>query len=266
MLIGDVYFCFTAYKDLEQEEAGDTYIHTFTLTPWPAGDTRYFYFHGEMAGVPAPSTSPIFGRSLYFTPGYFSVSVTHAWDEFQKLGVGIICCCPGCPYNYIVGRYQTPGQQLCTALIFRSLPLPHCAEVTAAFIKFTARIDKATTVVRSRISVEPDTNPPWWHCATEAEYFTRLAARLAWTSWDDIEPWLADNVYYSPDIASLLQALANQPAWQPYQNAGIFWEDAELRSSWWALNYRAAYSFTGDPAKAPELSVHYNHWQVREVT
>ncbi|MBA7707512.1 hypothetical protein ES703_116386 [subsurface metagenome] len=56
----DVRFCFVAYHDNEQAEPGDTLIHTFLKEPWPVCETRYFYFHGTIAGGPSPSTSGIF--------------------------------------------------------------------------------------------------------------------------------------------------------------------------------------------------------------
>jgi len=61
-LHGDKRFCFVAYHDNEQEEAGDTYEHTFTKEPWAHCETRWFYFHGEIDATPSPSTSPIFSK------------------------------------------------------------------------------------------------------------------------------------------------------------------------------------------------------------
>ena len=58
--MADPYFCFDNYHDNEQEEPGDTLTHTFIKQPWPYCETRYFYFHGSIAAVPSPSTSPIF--------------------------------------------------------------------------------------------------------------------------------------------------------------------------------------------------------------
>jgi len=57
---GDRYFCFTVYQDNEQEEAGDTLVHTFIKHDWPHCSTRYFYFWGEVSGVACQSTTAIF--------------------------------------------------------------------------------------------------------------------------------------------------------------------------------------------------------------
>jgi len=56
----DVRLCFVAYQDNEQDEAGDTLLHTFTKPLWTPCRPYWFYFHGEIAGQPSPSTSPYF--------------------------------------------------------------------------------------------------------------------------------------------------------------------------------------------------------------
>lgn len=57
---GDIRFCFTVYEDNEQEEEGDTMIHTFIKPAWPICETRWFYFIGSIAGEWSVSESPIF--------------------------------------------------------------------------------------------------------------------------------------------------------------------------------------------------------------
>lgn len=54
--------CFVVYNDLEQNEAGDTILHTFTIDPWQSCETRWFYFHGTIDGVVSPSASCIFSH------------------------------------------------------------------------------------------------------------------------------------------------------------------------------------------------------------
>ena len=57
---GDVRFCFVVYEDNDQEEAGDTLTHTWFKHPWPYCETRWFYFVGEISGVPVVSETAIF--------------------------------------------------------------------------------------------------------------------------------------------------------------------------------------------------------------
>lgn len=76
----DVRFCFVSYQDLEQDEPGDTFTHTFTWPGWVVCTTHYFYFWGTMGGQAMVSDSPIFSLhylwecpppgTYVFTPGY----------------------------------------------------------------------------------------------------------------------------------------------------------------------------------------------------
>jgi hypothetical protein len=60
------YFCFVAYKSVEQQEPGDTTTHTFTIIPWVYCETKWFAFRGTVATVLSPSVSCIF---KYHHPG-----------------------------------------------------------------------------------------------------------------------------------------------------------------------------------------------------
>ncbi len=76
---GDVYFCFTVYKDNEQEEAGDTLTHTFIKHDWPHCETRYFYFTGDIEGNPVVSTTAIFKKHFEFVaiPEEITIDADH---------------------------------------------------------------------------------------------------------------------------------------------------------------------------------------------
>ncbi len=53
-------FCFVAWTEVEQEEVGDTFTHTFLLPTWEICETRWFYFIGTKQAEESPSASPIF--------------------------------------------------------------------------------------------------------------------------------------------------------------------------------------------------------------
>lgn len=111
---GNRYFCFTVYRDNEQEEAGDTLIHTFIKHNWPHCETRYFYFIGERFGLPSPSNSPCFEKHfdqakapplpehmdelVSIEPQYLGFSAAGAWTEIDLThaihpdATGIIFC------------------------------------------------------------------------------------------------------------------------------------------------------------------------------
>lgn len=55
-------FCFVAWTENEQEEAGDTYIHTFIKLGWAVCVTRWFYFTGTKQVEEMPSSTAVFWR------------------------------------------------------------------------------------------------------------------------------------------------------------------------------------------------------------
>ncbi len=61
-----VYYCFVAWKSVEQTEPGDTYIHTFEIPDWSYCQTKWFGFRGTVAEVLSPSVSCLF---KYHHPG-----------------------------------------------------------------------------------------------------------------------------------------------------------------------------------------------------
>jgi len=58
----DSYWCYVVWSLIEQQEPGDTTTHTFTWLGWEHCQTKYFRFHGTIAGVNSPSDSPIFSK------------------------------------------------------------------------------------------------------------------------------------------------------------------------------------------------------------
>lgn len=84
--------CFVVYHDLEQNEAGDTILHTFTAEPWPSCETRWFYFWGNVNSIKSPSASALFSHhrhyalAIYSDPGEGLVTCDgfagrHVWAE-----------------------------------------------------------------------------------------------------------------------------------------------------------------------------------------
>lgn len=90
--------CFVVFTDVEQNEAGDTFTHTFTLEPWPSCERRWFYFWGTVDGQLSPSVSAIFtkhrpyrdvfysdpGSGLTTVDGYAArINIGDTWDQIH---------------------------------------------------------------------------------------------------------------------------------------------------------------------------------------
>jgi len=75
--------CFVVFTDVEQNEPGDTYTHTFTLDPWPHCQTRWFYFWGTVDGQLSPSASCIFQKHRSEPSSQGDYQLLHdAWHGF----------------------------------------------------------------------------------------------------------------------------------------------------------------------------------------
>ena len=56
------YFCFVAWDSVEQQQAGDTLIHTFEIPDWSYCQTKWFCFRGTVASELSPSVSALFKK------------------------------------------------------------------------------------------------------------------------------------------------------------------------------------------------------------
>ncbi len=70
------YWCFVVWEMNEQQEEGDTLIHTFIKPDWKYCETRWFAFHGTISGETSPSDSPIFSK--HYSGEYLKV-LTEPW-------------------------------------------------------------------------------------------------------------------------------------------------------------------------------------------
>lgn len=81
---GERYFCFVAYHDQPQNEAGDTLTHTFYLINWPYCETRWYYFYGTRSAQPCRSSSALFRRHNMSLPPYYGSVGFGVWGRNEK--------------------------------------------------------------------------------------------------------------------------------------------------------------------------------------
>lgn len=261
----DPYYCFDAYHDLEQIEAGDTLEHTFVLIQFLENTTRYYYFHGQISGVNSLSTSCIFGRKMLADKKSITNQVQHNADEGARHG-GTWRTYPDLPPAiFAVGRWQTPAQKEgCAFRIF--LPtLNNGAEILLANIVMTCQLSWPNPRVKSRFRFEDVDAATDWYGVTWSQALVRYAATIGNVDWDDFPPWTQDLTYISPDLTPLLQVIVNRPGWQAGNGIGVFWTDFDQRTAWGGLPVRTAYPYNVDPAKAPKIIVEFRTWYVKGV-
>lgn len=264
-LMGDVYYCFTAYNDIEQEEAGDTTTHTFIMSDWPACETRWFYLWGTIGGEATPSESPIWGRHLYYSEHSFNTTITTPGNCANRHG-GAWRAYPDAPaIIQTVGRWMRAAQKQGGGMRFEAITIPTYAQVTDAKLWLTSYDSNAFRIIRSRLAAELSPDAPTLAYITYPQFLTRRNTRVGIRNWDDIPAWEIDEVYQSPSIHTALTTVFNQPGWESGNAVLIFWDDFDQRTAWDARRYRWAHSYFYQPTKAPRLFITYNEWSLEGV-
>jgi len=130
--------------------------------------------------------------------------------------------------------------------------LPKGATVLNANLAITARASLGGVTVRSRITGEATDNASAF---SDIANFNGRSHTTANVTWDSIQAFTDQTVYYSPDIKTVIQEIVNRPGWVSGNTITIFWEDFENRST--AGAYRQLYGNNGNQSKRPTLVISY---------
>lgn len=79
--MSDPKYCFVEWKEVEQNEAGDTFKHTFSFAGWAHCNWRWWMFRGTVTGLDTPSNTCIF--SAHYLDQEKAVSLKHT-DLLEK--------------------------------------------------------------------------------------------------------------------------------------------------------------------------------------
>ncbi len=141
-----------------------------------------------------------------------------------------------------------------SGLRFTNVAVPANADITAAYLTFTALIDRPYRWY-SYISAELVTDAPAF-TADKAAFDARFnGTKTARVDYSNNIAWVAENEYTSSDISGVIEEIVAQTGWESGNSIVLFWEDFDDRSA--DTCYRSAYSYNSDPAKAPELHIEY---------
>lgn len=153
----DIYLCFVAYHDNEQEEAGDTHVHTFIKRGWPICQTRWFYFWGKQAGQTCKSTTALF--SLHFaiehetyldTPSNRTTRKADTfWNVAHDAAIGTILTNWNAPWYLIfAGAYLSVRYFIYRGhLFFDTTSIPIGSEIAGGWLSLFSFEHKCTSSV-----------------------------------------------------------------------------------------------------------------------
>ncbi len=146
-------------------------------------------------------------------------------------------------------------------LRFQNVTVPHGATISTAYLQLTCRTASTSTGVKTRIIGNLTPNAATFSSiedyqsrrGTDAGGTNNDNRTVAQVDWDDIESWILDQQYNSPEIKTIIQEIVNQTNWVVGNSLALFWDDHEGRSS----EYRDAYSYDGSTIKAAKLHIEY---------
>ena len=164
-------YCFTSFYDVEQNEAGDTYAHTFTIEPVQPCRDYWYYMLGTVGGVESPSRTALFQ--------YFKPAPTTTQTFYSENGVGVTTCdamlrayqlqpwailhnlpaCndvnmtyPQCRADINDIGYQNKWYYLWRGIMtFNTSVIPATAEIVAAFVHVWGGVDYRTNLPLSSV-------------------------------------------------------------------------------------------------------------------
>jgi len=156
---------------------------------------------------------------------------------------------------------STSLHQYGSGMRFTGLTIPNGATITSAYLKVVCRLNKAGTVVNTKISAEDVDSAPTF--ADDADAFdTRYNNHTTeMVNWDAIPAWTAGIEYTSPNIGTVIKEIVDRTEWESGNDIVIFWEDFDDRST--HANYACRLADSYDRGLvSPKLEV---TWEVEGV-
>ena len=157
------------------------------------------------------------------------------------------------------GRMYFGSNYYYPVLRFRDVNIPQGAVINYACLKFVAQADSPTASGYVRIYGEKRLNPPTFATGTgvNSPYYRKVQATppktASYTQWAAHPAWVTGQEYTSYDIKSVVQEMIGQAGWDGSDKSMAF----HLSPTGGTMSARYAWTYDGDPAKAPLLHIEY---------
>lgn len=231
---------------------------------WSSGNAMVFILTGNSAVLRRaaswdadPNKAP--KLRIEYTANIIEVPISASTDDIYQY---YYHTAPGGYPVYNSHTFQIGGSTFnYPALRFQNVDIPQGAVINYACIRFTSRQNQDTISAYYRIYGEKRLNPPTFATSGSATnpdfpYRRRIydppAKTTNYATWSGFPAWVADQVYPSVDIKAVVQEIVGQPGWGTSDKSMVF-----RLSPMGGSGSRLAWSFDGDPAKAPVLYVEF---------
>lgn len=250
LMHGDRYVCFVAYKENEQEEAGDTLEHTFVKVNWPDCQTRWFYFWGMVGALVCRSTSAVFEKH-FKSPGiYDSPPCWH--NRFLYSSHGTWSTARNGFNVYKTGQYQRPDTQL---IVSTSLNASYW--LNRAYLNFhtiAVPSDKIIIAAQLGLFITAKTGLIWGTFITKGLWDEPVTSE-DWALQTEERVFLG--VFREPGL------IAGQYNWADFTPAGLDWlnESALKEKQWESYDWRktAYFQVYGNKRWSQNFTPVYGH-------
>ena len=140
-----------------------------------------------------------------------------------------------------------PPESQKVGLRFASVAIPQGATILSAAIEFTAVQSASDTVSLTIKGMDDDDAAIFGSGAGDISMRAKTANSVTWTPG----AWTSDETYQTDDLSAVVQEIVDRTGWCG-NNAMAF----EISSA--VTHNRVAYSYDGDPTKAPVLKITYD--------
>ncbi len=134
-----------------------------------------------------------------------------------------------------------------TGLRFTNVAIPQGATILSAAIEFTAAQSASDAVTLTVKGMDDDDAAIFGSGAGDISMRAKTANSVAWTP----DAWTSDETYQTADLSTVVQEVVDRAGWCG-NNAMAFAISSAV------TNNRVAYSYDGDPTKAPVLKITYD--------
>jgi len=136
-----------------------------------------------------------------------------------------------------------------SGMVFRSIKIPHGAEIISAYLKIRSYGSHLTDTVYGKIDAEAADDAAAFG---DSRHIGSLPRTTASVDWDLDTPWSADTWYESPDIAVVIQEVIERDGWSTDNALAILYGPGEPGGG-----HRSFCSYDYGDNDAPKLEITY---------
>lgn len=214
----DPKYCFVEWRQVEQDEPGDTLVHTFSFAEWAECQTRWWGFVGTVGSTASPSATSVFTAHYldYKTTDkltvYFTLPIVQSTDDcYVWLAHDIYLTALDLIYGHVPGHNWSAGFR------FQNVPLGKDDVPVRALLAYRASETVGDTWMRLHGQKDPD--PATF--STMADFLARpRTAEVGRMPW----PAIVSGNWYNVDVIEIVKEIIALPGWQAHGSMVMFFD------------------------------------------